>query len=75
MLDIESKTWEYEEKMSGLEEGHNLISSVAMEDKIYIKGCRKNFVFKPKEGKWEEEANELLHSNCRGTSGCVVDGI
>ncbi|CAA7056189.1 unnamed protein product [Microthlaspi erraticum] len=75
VLDVESQTWEYVEKKSGLEMGHNLISCVALEDKIYIKGCRKSFVFKPKEGKWEEEANELLHSSGRGTSGCVVDGI
>ncbi|CAH2039121.1 unnamed protein product [Thlaspi arvense] len=72
VLDIEAQTCVYKETKSGLEADHNLLSSVAMGDKIYIKGYTKNFVFEPKEGKWEEETNELLPSNCRG---CVIDGI
>ena len=74
VLDTETQTWECGEENYGLEAGCRLIS----EEKIYIiKGDENNFVFNPREGRWEIGTDKRLHSSWKGNTGpgCIIDGI
>ncbi|KAF3573287.1 hypothetical protein F2Q69_00058090 [Brassica cretica] len=74
VLERETQTWECGEENYGLEAGCRLIS----EEKIYIiKGDENNFVFNPREGRWEIGTDKRLHSSWKGNTGpgCIIDGI
>ncbi|KAF3497609.1 hypothetical protein DY000_02051749 [Brassica cretica] len=74
VLETETQTWECGEENYGLEAGCRLIS----EEKIYIiKGDENNFVFNPREGRWEIGTDKRLHSSWKGNTGpgCIIDGI
>ncbi|ESQ38395.1 hypothetical protein EUTSA_v10029517mg, partial [Eutrema salsugineum] len=64
--------WTWTAQFTLLEVGYLLTYSVVMEDKIYIRDKSNNFVYEPKESKWELE--DVLNSK-HWENACVIDDV
>ncbi|KAL0711806.1 hypothetical protein Bca4012_018784 [Brassica carinata] len=75
VFDTETQTWEPELVKDDMFVGPLWSDAVVMEDKLYMKGFRKNhsFVYEPEESKWEL-MNEVLNSK-DWEDACVVDDV
>ncbi|CAA7024578.1 unnamed protein product [Microthlaspi erraticum] len=75
VLDTETQTWEPEiikPKSDMNVDSVQFDNVVVMEDKIYMRGFQKSFVYGPKERKWE--LDEMLNSKS-WCNACVVEDV
>ncbi|CAH2071121.1 unnamed protein product [Thlaspi arvense] len=72
VLDTETQRWDHVMKKPDVELCDMFTDSVVMENKIYMRDYGNNFVYEPKESKWE--LDEMLNSE-EWWDACVVDDV
>ncbi|KAL0740293.1 hypothetical protein Bca4012_081806 [Brassica carinata] len=73
VFDTETQTWATKPGMELFDDVYAYRSVAVMAGKMYTRDFQDNFVYDPKESKWETD--EMLNSNFWGGNVCVVDDV